>query len=61
MGSKTPYAASHEFGGKAGRGGSSTIPARPYLNPAVKDSETAIFQILKLKLELTIKAAEGAI
>ena len=61
MGSKTPYAAIHEFGGKAGRGGASTIPARPYLNPALKDSETMIFQKLKLKLELTIKAAEGVI
>lgn len=26
-----PYAAIHQFGGKAGRGGKATIPARPYL------------------------------
>jgi len=61
MGSKVPYAAIHEYGGKAGRGGSVTIPKRPYLNPALKDSETAIFNHLKLKLELTIKAAEGGV
>ena len=61
MGSKVPYAAIHEFGGRAGRNKSVTIPKRAYLNPALKDSETAIFNILKLKLELTIKAAEGVI
>lgn len=30
------YAAIHEFGGKAGRGRSVTIPARPYLGPALE-------------------------
>lgn len=29
------YAAIHEFGGRAGRGGSVRIPARPYLGPAL--------------------------
>lgn len=61
MGSSVPYAAIHEYGGQAGRGGSTTIPARPYLNPALKASDTMIFHNLKLKLELTIKAAESAI
>ncbi len=61
MGSKTPYAAIHEYGGRAGRNLASTIPARPYLNPALKDSDQWIFNNLKLKLELTIKAAEGVI
>lgn len=29
------YSAIHEFGGQAGRGGSVTIPARPYVQPAI--------------------------
>jgi phage gpG-like protein len=59
MGSSVPYAAIHEYGGSAGRNRSVQIPARPYLNPALEKSETKIFRILKLKLDLTIKAAEG--
>ena len=61
MGSKVPYAAIHEYGGETGRNLASTIPARPYLNPAVEDSDKWIFNNLKLKLELTIRAAEGVI
>lgn len=34
-GSKVPYARIHEFGGMAGRGLKTRIPARPYLHPAV--------------------------
>ena len=56
MGSKVPYAAIHEYGGRTKN---AIIPQRAYLNPGLKDSETAIFQILKLKLELAIRAAEG--
>lgn len=59
MGSKTPYAAIHEYGGKTGKGGATRIPARPYLNPALADSEEEIFAILKLKLQLAIQAAES--
>lgn len=29
------YSAIHEFGGQAGRGGSVTIPKRPYVEPAI--------------------------
>lgn len=34
-----PYAAIHEYGGNAGRGGKTPIPARPYLRPAFDDFE----------------------
>ena len=36
--SQVRYAGIHEFGGRAGRGGRSRIPARPYLTPALRDS-----------------------
>jgi len=32
----TPYAAIHEFGGQAGRGGKVYIRPRPYLQPSIK-------------------------
>lgn len=32
-----PYARIHEYGGKAGRGLKANIPARPYLEPGVRD------------------------
>lgn len=37
--SNKPYSAIHMFGGQAGRGGRSTIPARPYLpfNPQTEE------------------------
>ena len=31
-----PYARIHEYGGQAGRGLKSTIPARPYIGPAIE-------------------------
>ena len=31
-----PYASIHEFGGQTGRGGKTTIPARPYIKPAIE-------------------------
>ncbi len=34
IGPNTAYAAINEFGGKAGKGGKTTIPARPYVFPA---------------------------
>lgn len=37
IGSSLPYAAIHQFGGRAGRGGMSRIPARPYLPGAGGD------------------------
>jgi phage gpG-like protein len=35
VGRQVAYAAIHEFGGYAGRGGCARIPARPYLRPAL--------------------------
>jgi phage gpG-like protein len=36
-GSKLPYAAIHEYGGRAGRNKAVTIPKRPYLLPALAE------------------------
>ena len=47
MGSKVPYAAIHEFGGDTGR---ATIPARPYLHPAIEKSQEHVFDIFRSAL-----------
>lgn len=48
IGPNTEYAAIHEFGGRAGRGGSAQIPPRPYMKPAFDDKvEEAVDQIEK--------------
>lgn len=39
-GGKVPYAAIHEFGGKAGRHHTTMIPARPYIAPAWEAKKT---------------------
>ncbi|MCH8326862.1 MAG: phage virion morphogenesis protein [Bacteroidetes bacterium] len=39
IGSQLIYANIHEYGGQAGRNLATTIPARPYLNPAIKEFE----------------------
>lgn len=36
------YSAIHEFGGQAGRGGSVTIPKRPYVQPAIDKKRDAM-------------------
>lgn len=36
-GSSIVYAAIHEFGGTAGKGGSAVIPARPYFGPGIEE------------------------
>ena len=36
------YAAIHEFGGTAGRGGRTRLPARPYVRPAIKAKEDQV-------------------
>lgn len=46
FGSRVPYAAIHEFGGFAGRGKTTYIPGRPYLNPALIDEEPQIRNIV---------------
>jgi len=52
MGSKLIYAMVHEKGSP-----SRHIPARPYLEPAAKDSEGKVRQILKAKLDDAIRKA----
>ena len=37
VGTNEPYAAIHQFGGKAGRGRKTTIPARPFLKLTPED------------------------
>lgn len=37
VGTNEPYAAIHQFGGKAGRGRKATIPARPFLQLTPQD------------------------
>jgi phage virion morphogenesis protein len=39
IGSNLPYAAIHQYGGKAGRGRKVTIPARPYLGVSEADEQ----------------------
>jgi phage virion morphogenesis protein len=38
VGTNRLYAAIHQFGGKAGRGGSATIPARPFIGMSKDDA-----------------------
>jgi len=55
VGSRMPYAAIHQYGGKAGRGHKVTIPARPYLGLSEKQKE-----LLRQKVELWLrKLIEG--
>lgn len=56
IGSKTPYAAIHEFGGDTGR---FIMPSRPYLRPAVKESNQEILKILDMKIQLAIEESDA--
>lgn len=55
--SNKPYSAVHMFGGNAGRGGRSKIPARPYLpfNPQTQNltesAQTTVLEILSVYLD----------
>jgi phage virion morphogenesis protein len=44
LSSAKPYAAIHQFGGKAGRGHKSVIPARPYMPIRLDGSDLALTQ-----------------
>lgn len=44
------YAAIHEFGGMAGKGLRTKIPARPFLAPAIKDNLVAINRIIQKEI-----------
>jgi phage gpG-like protein len=46
FGSRVTYAAIHEYGGFAGRAKAAYIPGRPYLNPALRDEEQQVPQIV---------------
>lgn len=38
---QVPYARIHEYGGNAGRGGKTKLPARPYLTPAFEEYQNS--------------------
>ena len=53
-----PYARIHEYGGQAGRNLMSTIPARPYITPAIKDFESnTLPKIIEIMLRKLSQAA----
>lgn len=47
---KVVYGPIHEFGGRAGRGGSAEIPARPYAVPALKEGRDDIVEGMQARL-----------
>ncbi len=47
VGPHVVYAAIHEFGGQTGRGGKTTIPKRPYVAPAWKQSRDKVIDIMR--------------
>lgn len=51
IGSPEPYAAIHQFGGKAGRGRAATIPARPFIGIG-PDDRRELLQLLRDHLRL---------
>lgn len=55
IGTNLVYARIQEFGGMAGRGLRSKIPAQPYLNPAAEQSENAIMDIFERNITNAIK------
>jgi len=48
-----PYAAIHQFGGQAGRGLKVTIPARPYMQTDLNESDMAFLQRVITKVLMT--------
>ncbi len=58
IGSEVPYAAIHEYGGKAGRNKSVTIPKRPYIKPAIKEEMPNIHKMFNEFIHTTF-AQEG--
>jgi len=53
-GSKVPYAAIHEYGGRAGRAGSVSIPRRSYLRPALRDETGYLTGNLRERIQQAI-------
>lgn len=54
VGTNKPYAAIHQFGGKAGRGRKTTIPARPFLKLTPED-ESDIMEDIQAYFQRLIK------
>lgn len=54
--SQVKYAAIHEFGGRAGRGGRSRIRPRPYLRPALLDGQKAIEEQVTKEMRVAARA-----
>ena len=54
VGTNEPYAAIHQFGGKAGRGRKTTIPARPFLKLTLED-ESDIMEDIQAYFQRLIK------
>jgi len=54
VGTNEPYAAIHQFGGKAGRGRKTTIPARPFLKLTPED-ESDIMKDIQAYFQRLIK------
>ena len=54
VGSNLVYAAIHQFGGKAGRNKSVTLPARPYLGISARDGD-AILRIVSRALARAVR------
>lgn len=54
VGTNEPYAAIHQFGGKAGRGRKTTIPARPFLKLTPED-EADIMEDIQAYFQRLIK------
>lgn len=54
VGTNEPYAAIHQFGGKAGRGRKTTIPARPFLKLTHED-EADIMEDIQAYFQRLIK------
>ena len=53
-GSKVPYAAIHEYGGQAGRGGRARIPRRSYLRPGLRDETSYLTGNLRDRIQQAI-------
>lgn len=55
VGTNVKYARIHEFGGMAGRGHKTRIPARPYLAPAFHKVHKRVFEIFRTKVMKAIR------
>jgi HK97 gp10 family phage protein len=58
VGTDVVYAAIHEFGGVTGRNYATTIPARPYMRPAVDEGKQRIIEAVGEVLKRNIEAVK---